>query len=87
MNRDKATQTIAKAVETAHLAYWSVCVAEERAIDPQVLGATESFLDNAQANALLVEYLAQERGLTWAEALELIRASCPQSFLLPTVFK
>lgn len=40
--------------------------------DPADLGAPEGLLDEAYEAALLVESLAAERGISWAEARELV---------------
>ena len=70
--RDKAAAAIAKAVRAAHSAYWAACDAEGRAIDPDALDAPEGLLDDAHDAVLQVESLAVERGISWAEARELV---------------
>lgn len=72
MTRSQAAAAIAKAVDAAHAAYWAACDAEGRAIDPDELHAPDGLLDEAQANALIVAYLAQERDLSWTEARQLV---------------
>ena len=72
MTRDQAAAAIAKALRAAHAAYWAACDAEGRAIDPATLDAPEGFLDDAHDAAELVESLAAERGISWAEARELV---------------
>jgi len=76
MTRDQAAEAIAaaiaEAVGTTHSAYWSACDAEGRAIDPADLGAPEGLLDEAYEAALLVEGLAAGRGISWADARELV---------------
>ncbi len=76
MTRDDAGEAIAaaiaEAVGTTHSAYWSACDTERRAIDPVDLGAPERLLDEAYKAALLVERLAAERGISWAEACDLV---------------
>ena len=72
MTRDQAAAAIAEAVGAAHAAYWAACDAEGRAIDPATLDAPEGLLDDAHDAAELVESLAAERGISWAEARELV---------------
>lgn len=73
MTRDQAADAIAEAVSAAHSAYWSACDTECRAIDPAAdLDAPEGLLDEAYDAAELVESLAAERGISWAEARELV---------------
>lgn len=70
--RDAATKAIAKAVDAIHAAYWAACDSEGRAIDPGDLDAPLHLLDVAYDAALTVEAIAAERGLSWADARDLI---------------
>lgn len=72
MTREEATEAIAAAVDAIHDAYWSACDAAGRAIDPDDLAAPSDLLDGAYEAALTVEAIAAERGLSWAEARELV---------------
>lgn len=72
MTRQDATDAIAAAVDAIHDAYWSACDAEGRALDPDELHAPAGLLDDAFDVALTVEAIAAERGLSWAEARELV---------------
>lgn len=72
MTRDRARAAISRAIGTIHAAYWAACDAEGRAINPADLGAPDGLLDEAQADALTVEYLAQERNLSWMDARDLL---------------
>jgi hypothetical protein len=72
MNRAKATAAIGKAIDAMHSAYWAACDAEGQAIDPAALGAPDSLLDDAYDAALLVESIAAERGISWAEARQFV---------------
>jgi hypothetical protein len=70
--RQRSAQAIAKSLQAADAAYWAACDAEGRAIDPAELGAPEGLLDAAFDIALTVEALAADRGISWAEARELV---------------
>ena len=59
-------------MRAAHSAYWAACDAEGRAVDPADLDTPESLLDEAYEIALMVESLTAERGMSWAEARELM---------------
>lgn len=72
MTIDEATDAIAAAVDAIHGAYWAACDAEERALDPDDLRAPDGLLDDAYDIALTVEAIATERGISWAEARELV---------------
>lgn len=72
MTRPKAAQAIEKALDAIHDAYWQACDAEGRAIDPAELGAPEGLLDAAFDIALTVGALAADRGISWAEARQLV---------------
>lgn len=72
MTTDEATDAIAAAVDAIHRAYWAACDAEERALDPDDLRAPDGLLDDAYDIALTVEAIAAERGISWAEARELV---------------
>lgn len=72
MTIDEATDAIAAAVDAIHGAYWAACDAEERALDPDDLRAPDGLLDDAYDIALTVEAIAAERGISWAEARELV---------------
>ncbi|MEI4235038.1 hypothetical protein [Roseovarius sp. D22-M7] len=73
MTRDQAAVAMAEAVEAAYRAYSSACDTERRAIDPAAdLDVPEGLLDEAYETALTVEGLAAERGISWAEARELV---------------
>lgn len=65
-----AADAIEKAVDAIHSAYWIACDAEQRAIDPDDLGAPDGLLDDAYDVALRVEGMASRDGITWAEARE-----------------
>ena len=67
-----AAAAIAKAVRAAHSAFWAACDAEGRAVDPDTLDAPEGLLDEAYEAALQVESLAAARGISWAEAREMV---------------
>ena len=67
-----AAAAIAKAIDAAHAAYWTACDDEGLAIDPAELDAPQGLLDDAHDAALMVETLAQERSISWAEARELV---------------
>ena len=70
--RDKAAQAIEKALDAIHDAYWAACDTEGRAIDPAELGAPEGLLDAAFDIALTVGAIAADRGISWAEARQLV---------------
>jgi hypothetical protein len=72
MTREEAKDTIAAAVAAIHAAYWTVCDSEGRAVDPLDLDAPSDLLDEAHDIALSVEAIADERGLSWADARDLI---------------
>ena len=72
MTRGQAVEVIAQAVRRADSAYWAACDAEGKAIDPDDLGAPAGLLDDAYEAALIVEDVAAHRGMTWAEARELV---------------
>ena len=72
MTIDEATEAIAAAVDAIHGSYWAACDAEERALDPDDLRAPDGLLDDAYDIALTVEAIATERGISWAEARELV---------------
>jgi hypothetical protein len=69
---DAARIAIGKAVRAAHTAYWAACDDEGRAIDPAELDAPESLLDDAHEAALMVEGIAESRGISWAEARQFV---------------
>jgi len=66
--KDAAARAIAKALGSAHAAYWAACDAEGRAIDPAALGATHGLLDDAFDNARSVEAFARTNGISWSDA-------------------
>jgi hypothetical protein len=68
MTRTKAKAQIARAVDVIEAAYWSICDAEGRAVDPDDLDAPPGLLDAAHDVALRIEDLATSRGISWAEA-------------------
>lgn len=72
MTRSQAAAAIAQAVDAAHAAYWAACDAEGRAIDPAELDAPESLLDDAHDAALMVQGIAENRGISWAEARQFV---------------
>ena len=52
--------------------YWAACDVKSCALDPADLGAPEGLLDDAHDAADLVESLAADRGISRAEARELV---------------
>jgi hypothetical protein len=72
MTRDQAAAELAKAIDAAHAAYWAACDGEGRAIDPADLGAPDRLLDDAYEAALIVEGIAEARGISWAEARQFV---------------
>ena len=72
MSRDKARQRIDRCLHLIDAAYWAACDAEGRAIDPEELGAPDSLLDESYEAALLVEGIAESRGISWAEARDFV---------------
>ena len=72
MTREQAAAAIAKAVDDAINAYWSGCDDERRAIDPADLDAPDGLLDDAYDSALKVQGIAESRGISWAEARNLV---------------
>lgn len=72
MTREQAAEAIAEAVRQADAAYWAACDAEGQAIDPDDLGAPAGLLDDAYDAALMVEDVAADQGIPWAEARELV---------------
>lgn len=73
MTRAEATKSIEQAIKTADAAYWAVCDAEERAIDPADLMAPTGLFEATYDLALMIEILIKDRGLTWTEARNLVR--------------
>ena len=69
---DAARIAIGKAIDAAHAAYWAACDGEGRAIDPADLGAPDRLLDDAYEAALIVEGIAEGRGISWAEARQFV---------------
>jgi hypothetical protein len=63
---------IAKALAEIDDAFWAACDSAGGPVDPATLGAPDGLLDDAHDAALSVEALAIERGITWAEARELV---------------
>ena len=72
MTRKQAAAAIAKAIDAAHAAYWAACDTEGRAIDPDDLSAPAGLLDEAYDAALLVEGIAESRGISWADARQFV---------------
>jgi hypothetical protein len=72
MTLAEAAQGIAEAIRAIDAVYWRACDAESRAVDPRELNAPEGLLDESYDAALLVESLADERGISWAEARDMV---------------
>jgi hypothetical protein len=68
---EEASDVIAKAIDTAHAAYWAACDTQGRAINPITLKVRERFLDEAFKKALMIEDTAQNLDITWYDARKL----------------
>jgi hypothetical protein len=69
---EEASKAIEDALDAIDTAYWLACDAECRALDPEELSAPDGLLDDAYHAALIVEGIAEERGISWHEARDFV---------------
>jgi hypothetical protein len=72
MTREQAAAAIAAAVDAAIDAYWQLCDEVGYAVDPDDLDAPDGLLDSAHDTALIVQGLAEDRGISWVEARQFV---------------